>query len=76
MTTFDRTLSITLRILLVAVLTLALFFGLLWGLENQERSECRSWSVELQGNEHLQVSVAEWQADQCEELGVPLPASP
>ena len=76
MTTFDRMLSITLRVLLVAVLTLAVLFFIEKSLERYERVECRAWTVEVQEHEHLRVNIAEWQVDQCETVGVPLPVLP
>jgi len=72
MANFNRVLSIALKMLLVAALTLSL----LWfnaRITEQERYECRTWSIDFQAYEHLRVDVAEWQYDQCRELEIPLP---
>lgn len=45
-----------------------------WGLERAERAECIRWAQELTAYPHLRENVAEWQVDQCQALGVPLPA--
>ena len=76
MRTAEQSLRLRTKVLALLVVLLLLFSAGNWLIQRSERAECVQWSQELQEHPQLGEHIAGWQSEQCEELGVPLPALP
>jgi hypothetical protein len=76
MRTTEQSLRLRTKVLVVFLAALIVYGGANWLLVKNERAECIQWTQEVQGSTLFIENIADWQRDQCESVGVPLPELP